>query len=150
MMSLKPSPATQSEVDGQEIPVRKCGPIVVLVQALAPPVGSVDASTPSPLIATQNDADGQEIPEMDTPAVFHELAPPVGSVDVRMLPASSPATQTELEGHVRARISRDLGSCEVARQAANPLESSTKESSDGWAGTGKRLQRTVPLPLPRS
>jgi hypothetical protein len=77
----------------------------------------------------------------------------VGVLELRMLAASSPATHSNADGHEMATIPGGVG-VTVSRQAANPLESSTKESSDE---TGDRMlesdetvARLVALPLLRS
>jgi len=76
-----------------------------LVQALAPPVGSVAVTTsPRLVVATQSETEGHDTPSRvprsnGIDALVQALAPPVGSVDVRMVSAVGPpppATHMEL------------------------------------------------------
>ena len=71
-----------------------------------------------------------------------------------MLPAPSPATHSDTDGQEMASIPEGIGLV-VSRQAANPLESSAKESSltSGTYiafGSGGMVARRGAWPLPRS
>jgi hypothetical protein len=86
-------PVTQSDGDGQEIPLRLPVPAGVLtsLHATAPPVGLVEL-TMLPLLstATQSEGEAQETPRRssgsDSLAIVHALAPPVGLVEVTIFP----------------------------------------------------------------
>jgi hypothetical protein len=152
-----PPPATQSDADGHEITPRLgYPPIVAVVQALAPPLGSVVVSTSLQPATTHSEIDGHETPPIDgnnPPALSQARRLFVGVVELRMLAASSPATHSDADGQEMATIPGGVG-LTVSRQAANPLELSTKESS---AETGDRMlesdetvARGMDLPLLRS
>jgi len=138
LVEVKTSPAlavaTHSETDGHDTASTIPSPEATgaLLQELAPPLGSVAVSTSLPPTATHNEIDGQETPPIDsfdnTPAMLHAVGPRVGLGELRMLPARSPATHRETDGQDTALSGWDIGLV-VARQAANPLESSAKKSS---------------------
>jgi hypothetical protein len=102
------SPATQSDVEGQEItPTAALPSTFVTVQADGPPVGFFEVST-SPRLspATQKDVVGHEIASMNpltsTLLPFHVGVAAPGSVEVRTLPVKSPTTQSEPETQLTA------------------------------------------------
>ena len=70
------------------------------VQALAPPVGSVELRMMPPPPATHSETDGHDTTETpgSTGVLVHALALPVGSVEVKMSPSESTATQSETDG----------------------------------------------------
>ncbi len=136
-----PSTATQSDADGHD---KSFGPISSFdgagpvmrstakgVHALAPPVGSVEATTSpeGPATPTHSVVDAQDTPWMcPTPPTFavtvHACVPRVGSVEVRTLPVSSTATHSAAEGQdiLRRPWSAKSGSCStvVDCQALTP------------------------------
>ncbi len=101
-----PSPATQREVEGQEIDQNTLpGSTVDDVQVEAPAAGLVELIT-FPLASTathSDDAGAQETAWMKLcPGrndSFQALAPPVGSVEVSIAPLLLNATQSEAEAH---------------------------------------------------
>ena len=60
--------------------------------------------------------------------MLHAPGPATGSLAVRILPALSPATHSDADGQDNAVSIAGIGSL-ISRQAANPLESSAKEST---------------------
>ena len=155
-----PPPATHRETDGHEIaPSAGYPPIVAVVQALAPPLGSVAVSTLLQATAAHSEIDGQETPSpldgyINAPPLFHAVDPPVGLVELRMLFAPSLlATHSDADGQEIATNPTGYGLA-VSRQAANPLESSAKESNLSRIGcqfvTVWNSARGVVLPPPKS
>jgi len=72
----------------------------VNVQALAPPVGSLEVTTSRPEAPTHHDVDRQDTLESPAPTllVVHAAAPPVGFVEVITLPELSTTTHSVADG----------------------------------------------------
>jgi hypothetical protein len=120
---------TQREADGQEMLAERMGPDAIgrprlrIVQALGPPVGSVEVTTfPRSSTATHSRVDGQEIdptyPRLSTAADVQVGAGAPGSVEVTTSPPPL-ATQRVLDGQeIPAR--ETPGSALVTFQAPEP------------------------------
>ena len=80
----------------------------VVFEALAPPVGSVDVTTPPGFcvatVATQSETEGHDTaralsPPEPTRALLQALGPPLGSLDVNIMGPSPTATHSVTDAH---------------------------------------------------